>query len=95
MSDQAREQLLSCLETVKLDLEELGQVSSAVMVAQAVEEINSLVLRLGRVSDVLDRLYKNQITRDADAIGEISELFSDEEIARAVEKPFLNQESET
>jgi chromosome segregation ATPase len=51
--------------------------------------------RLGSVMTVLDRLYKNQITRDADAIGEISELFSDEEIARAVEKPFLNQESET
>jgi chromosome segregation ATPase len=37
--------------------------------------------RLGSVMTVLDRLYKNQITRDADAIGEISELFSDEEIA--------------
>jgi hypothetical protein len=46
VDEQSREQLLSCLEDVKLDLEELGQVSSAVMVAQAVEMINGYASKL-------------------------------------------------
>lgn len=35
--EQAREQVLSCLEDVKLDLEELRQHTSAVVVSQAIE----------------------------------------------------------
>jgi hypothetical protein len=51
MSDeQSRKQLLSCLESVKLDLEEIKQHSSAVMVGQAIDTIESQAKEIARLT---------------------------------------------
>lgn len=68
MSDeQARMQLLSCLEDAKLDLEELKQHSSAVVVGQAIEMIEGYALRLVTFQNALLSLaatYGKNITFD-------------------------------
>ena len=61
--EQSRDQLLSCLEDVKLDLEDIGQVSSAVMVAQAVE----MIIEQGSRLDACEKLLAEvRFDRDAE-----------------------------
>lgn len=81
MDEQAREQLLSCLEDVKLDLEEMGEISSAVMVAQAVEMIHGYASRLDAIRSVMN-VPSDDLDDDVGKVIAVRDI-----LARVVEKP--------
>lgn len=67
---QTRHQLLACLDDVQDQLDDLHEHSSAVVVSQAMTEINSLVLRLSSESNRADLAEKAMRAVQATLTGE-------------------------